>query len=563
MSESFEFPPRLTVERQSVLHLFTGDTFYSSKDAALREAVLNAIDAIARRRAVEPSVKPAITVRFITDPLSIEISDNGTGMTRIELAQFFAKVGASASKMMVSNPSAPKMIGEFGIGVMSYFLAGENFEVQTLSDEEPAVALRFSRRMIDEEIPAEMIPAQRSERGTTLTIFVSTRAIFDLLLAKYSHWMRNVDGLQGIGPDGAAIDQGGLSREVMPVQAPLPDWILESSLGPPLDSEAWQTFDGNAHVDVLYGGVFVERVMVPQLWGVEGSIFVDPKHFRPKLNREGFVGDGLKSELQPFLRAIHPLVLARAAERLPEILANASVWTEARAATIWMAMPRSGEYAPAADAWDKVFRARKVIRQLLSSGQEAYVSVDDLVTAKHKEIYLVPQNLGSQSPVIRAAVRLLRDEGAAVIAGVERDGGFLQSAPLHFGSTESMLVSRFSEELPPLRPVQNEADTVLRREALVDLCHAPFRIRIVKVGPEASAVLVAGSEIWVNAAVEPGRAVARHVCSHPYGLSSFLAACLAHAPDQIAAVASLFRGHPEECFSIGPVRRQLIEAKLG
>jgi len=42
------WPPRLTVDIEPVRRLFTGDHVYSSADAALREAVLNAIDAIGR-----------------------------------------------------------------------------------------------------------------------------------------------------------------------------------------------------------------------------------------------------------------------------------------------------------------------------------------------------------------------------------------------------------------------------------------------------------------------------------------------------------------------------------
>ena len=38
---------------------------------------------------------------------------------------------------------------------------------------------------------------------------------------------------------------------------------------------------------------------IDHLWAISGSINVDPKHFRSKLNREGFVGDELHSELNP------------------------------------------------------------------------------------------------------------------------------------------------------------------------------------------------------------------------------------------------------------------------
>jgi HSP90 family molecular chaperone len=63
-SEADPWPPLLTVDTARVLALLTGDRFYSSKDAALREAVLNAIDACARRSAAEPAAIPAITVEF-------------------------------------------------------------------------------------------------------------------------------------------------------------------------------------------------------------------------------------------------------------------------------------------------------------------------------------------------------------------------------------------------------------------------------------------------------------------------------------------------------------------
>ena len=42
------WPPKFTIDQESVLKLFTGESFYSSVDASIREAVLNAIDAIGR-----------------------------------------------------------------------------------------------------------------------------------------------------------------------------------------------------------------------------------------------------------------------------------------------------------------------------------------------------------------------------------------------------------------------------------------------------------------------------------------------------------------------------------
>jgi len=551
------------VERKSVLHLFTGDTFYSSRDAALREAVLNAIDAVERLGLIGAAEPPSIALEFLSNPLRLVISDNGTGMTRAELSNLFAKVGASASRVLAPGPTSKiHMIGEFGIGVMSYFLVGDAFEVDTKSGTESAVALRFHRSMIDEDTPAEVVASQRTERGTTLTLFFNDQSALDQLVAKFPFWIRNVAGLVAKSTSGEQLIQGGLSRAVLATDVQPPEWIFSCTLGPPVEAKAWQVFDGKAHVDVLYSGVFVESIDVQQLWGVEGSIYVDPKKFRPKLNREGFVGNGLRAELDPFLRSVHPRALERAAELLPGILADASVWSTPRAATIWLAIPRGGEYSAAAAKWDRVFRSQRLIRQLRANNAELLVSVDELIDAKAARIYLAPLNWGGATPSLRAAIRLLRDQGELVIVGVERDGGYLQSATFAYASTETVLVSQFVAELPQLIPIQNEADAILRREALVDVAFAPVRVRIVAVGPEASAMLIAGPEVWINAGVDGGKAIARHLCEHPYGLSSLLAACLAHAPDQIQNIANLFRGQPDSCFSIGAVRRQLIQSRV-
>ena len=56
-----KWPPSLTVDIEPVLNLFTGENFYSSADAAIREAVLNAIDAISRRKEIDSDAWHVLT----------------------------------------------------------------------------------------------------------------------------------------------------------------------------------------------------------------------------------------------------------------------------------------------------------------------------------------------------------------------------------------------------------------------------------------------------------------------------------------------------------------------
>ncbi len=478
----------------------------------------------------------------------------------------FARVGASASRLYEADPTHhERMIGEFGIGVMSYFLVGEEFDVFTCAEASEPIGLRFSSRMIDEDIPADILPPQRGERGTTIVLHIRDMETFDGLVRKYPYWARNVDGLTAaLINEGTVLNQGGLSHEILQIDIDLPDWIFQCTLGPPVTVDAWYSFDGKGHVDVLYSGVFVERLEIEHLWGVEGSILVDPKKFRPKLNREGFVGDKLRTELQPFLRRAHPAALEKAADIIATTLRDieGKSWTINRLATLWLAIPRGGEYAAAAKKWDDEFRKRPILRQLLANGADRNVSVDDLVASNYDVIYLAPTNWANQAAMLRAAVRLLRDGGKAVIVGVERDSGYLSFASFSFASTETIVVNQFASELPRLLTVASVADQVLRQESLVDVLLNPVPVRIVQIGPEASALLIAGSEIWINTSMEGGKAIARHICDNPYGLSSLISACLTHAPDQIQGVANLFRGQHEDSFYVGPIRRQAIRLRV-
>ncbi len=121
------WPPVFTLDQEKILQLLTGDRFYSNPSAALREAILNAIDAVHRRHQHQPDILPDIRVTFSRDDLRLMVTDNGIGMRQQDVSALFAKVGASAATAEAKKES----VGEFGIGVISYFMAGDVFTLQT------------------------------------------------------------------------------------------------------------------------------------------------------------------------------------------------------------------------------------------------------------------------------------------------------------------------------------------------------------------------------------------------------------------------------------------------
>ena len=202
------WPPSFTLDQERILNLLTGDRFYSNSSAALREAVLNAIDAVHRRRLTERSLTPCITVRFNRDDLTLSVSDNGDGMDRSAMTRLFTRIGASAAELEAGRGS----VGEFGIGVISYFMAGDSFSVQTFDGSSEPIGLKFTREMLAGGAASPLKPT-RDTRGTTLVIDVRDSDTFTLLLESFSHWCRDVSGLTAFEmPDGGELHQGSSHR---------------------------------------------------------------------------------------------------------------------------------------------------------------------------------------------------------------------------------------------------------------------------------------------------------------------------------------------------------------
>jgi len=126
------------------------NSVYSNKDIFLRELVANAADAIDKARFLsltkpEMSRDWEIRLEADKDAKTITISDNGVGMSRTELVENLGTIAHSGTKAFVQaiekakaegGRSAPELIGQFGVGFYSAFMAAERVTVETLKDGE-------------------------------------------------------------------------------------------------------------------------------------------------------------------------------------------------------------------------------------------------------------------------------------------------------------------------------------------------------------------------------------------------------------------------------------------
>ncbi len=480
------WPPVFTLDQERILNLLTGDRFYSNPSAALREVVLNAIDAVHRQLKITPELTPEITVTFNRDDLNLTVTDNGTGMNRDDISALFTKVGASVAAIEANKDS----VGEFGIGVISYFMAGDAFELQTNSGSGEAIGLSFNRQMLAGGGATE-IPVNQTSQGTAVTIQLRDIAIFDLLLKSFSHWCRDVEGMSAkLLPENQDLEQGGSHRADNTVEVTQPIWVERAHLGPIADPTGWEAMTGVSTVAVLYRGIFVQEFEIKGIWGIEGSIDVDPKHFKPRLNREGFVEGQFQSEVESFLHGCHPKILEAMAKRLTEAVASGKLdkWSEKRWASLWLSVPRSAQYATTVKAWDAVFRSLPAFELAVGNKWEA-VSLERLTTLKG-EVFVAPLAEEKISDVVTAALRFLRNTQHAVIRGIRYDRSWMRYATAVYGTTADLILNVFANELPLLTHIAKIAEKTLSGiSRTAPLFTGPPPINLVKLGIDSPPAL--------------------------------------------------------------------------
>ena len=270
----------------------------------------------------------------------------------------------------------------------------------------------------------------------------------------------------------------------------------------------------------------------------------------------------MRVALEPVLRAEHPRVLERAIECVREVLGGEQTkhWSLDRWVTLWLAVPRTGSYKGAAASWDSEFRTRKAFKLLGPRQNEKDVSVQDLVNLGDQEIYVAPLRLQKADQITQQAVRVLRNSHRPVVQGINREAHFLEDASLVGASTGDLLVNHFRSELPTLIPIEEVAQTVVRREAAISVFEDPPEIKLVHLGPDSTVVIPVGEEIWINIDCQPGKDTVEEICRRNEGHLGLWVACMRHAGQYAQQIANMLMRSPTKVNSLGPVKRAYLRS---
>lgn len=170
-------------EVRQVLNLII-NSLYSNQEIFLRELISNASDAIDKVRfksQTDPDILNGdndfkIKIRPDGIARTLEISDNGIGMTHDEVMENIGTIAKSGTagflEMLEQAKSAdlltPELIGQFGVGFYSAFMVAEKITlVSRAAGAGPDEAVRWES---SGDGTFTIAPAHRDQRGTTITL---------------------------------------------------------------------------------------------------------------------------------------------------------------------------------------------------------------------------------------------------------------------------------------------------------------------------------------------------------------------------------------------------------
>ena len=160
-------------------------SLYSDREIFLRELVANAADATDRRRFLALSDErlalpetPAVRISLDKPARTITIADNGTGMSKEELAEHLGTIARSGTSAFTASlaetrpEERPSLIGQFGVGFYSAFMVADEVEVvsRKIGSDEAWEWVSAGRGQYT------LKPAAREQAGTTVILHLKPDA---------------------------------------------------------------------------------------------------------------------------------------------------------------------------------------------------------------------------------------------------------------------------------------------------------------------------------------------------------------------------------------------------
>ena len=154
---------------------------YSDKDIFLRELVSNGCDAISKYKLLaqngetEEKENYKVTVTVDKEAGTLTITDNGIGMTAEEIKKYICQVAFSGAEEFLKQYKPEEgenggIIGHFGLGFYSAFMVSSKVEIDSLSYQKDAKAVRW---VSEDGMEYDIEDSDRTEQGTSVVLYIN------------------------------------------------------------------------------------------------------------------------------------------------------------------------------------------------------------------------------------------------------------------------------------------------------------------------------------------------------------------------------------------------------
>ena len=218
---------------------------------------------------------------------------------------------------------------------------------------------------------------------------------------------------------------------------------------------------------------------------------------------------------------------------------------------------RDDAYKTVVKQWDAVFRSIPAFESAVGNQWQA-ISFDE-IHKLNREIYLAPLPDDNINDVTKAALRLLRNTGRAVIRGIRYDKSWMRYASRTFRTTSELISNVFRDELPELLPISQKAEQILSEiEQVARLFSGPPTVDLVKIGSDSLPVLRLKDRLIINLDHKAGRMLVQDALNENAGPASLIGSAARHTYEQLTQVAAVAKSIETEPEVLGPIRRQYI-----
>ena len=163
---------QFNMDYAAITNILMGENLYSDKTVVIRELLQNSIDACLVKQELykNKATNYSPEIKIIIDSNKITICDNGVGMTKKVIENYFLCIGKSyynseGFKNLNCNYTP---ISHYGIGFLSSFLLTDKIEITTVPFENNKLKYNFIVKKDDRNVEIKTFDGNNLDSGTTI-----------------------------------------------------------------------------------------------------------------------------------------------------------------------------------------------------------------------------------------------------------------------------------------------------------------------------------------------------------------------------------------------------------